>query len=153
MTDPARPAVAGDPHGLFYAGISVGGDWDIPTVGGRASAAGRAPRHATPADALDYLRPLAIGAPDGCSHRIAALRFLGVADRRDDLTWPHDLRLAPRRLGPAYDPPRPDALDEAADACGVAVLLTKDCRAHHRRLFEIVAEETVVPQSRPKRTI
>ena len=148
MSDLARTAVAGDPHGLFYAGISVGGDWDIPTVGGRTSTAGRASRHATPADALDYVRPLAAGAPGGRPHRIAALRFLGVADRRDELSWPHDLRLAPRRLGPPHDPPRPDAVDEAADACGVAVLLTEDCRIHHRRLFKIVAEEVVRPEPR-----
>ena len=134
------------PTPAFFGAIQDGpGNWDLPTFGRLPPGARTPPSHPTPDSALAYVRPLVGGYP----RRIAALRHVadGV-DRRDELTWPHALRVAPRRFGPAYDPPRPDALDEAAEICGMIVLLSEDFSVHRRRLFEVAAEETVRPGPR-----
>ena len=146
MIEPANTNGAG-----FYGAFEAApGNWDLPTVHPLPTGWGSPPSHPTADAALAYVRPL-IGRTHG--GRIAALRHVadGV-DRRDELTWPHALRVAPRRLGPAYDPPRSDALGEAADACGMVVVLTRSLSAHRRRLFEIAAEEAVAPGPRKKAT-
>ena len=75
--------------------------------------------------------------------------LLAEADRREELSWPTRLRLAPRRLGPPVAPGRPDALDEACAAEGLAAVPLDADRRLIVRLIEAPPPPAALPDDPP----